>query len=351
MNKIINKSLFYKEWINVKYITILTTLILLYFKFFGVISELNLNKMNIKENGEIWTNRWFNNGLFVRFSYFYVMVFIIILLAIVLFLGEKNSQTQGFIASMPFTRKEIIINKWIVGTFSIVISFGITYIALSLFYAANLNAIDTTLNPYSDIVKWFFIDVFQYVCIFTFIMFMQTIMGNSIVSSIVGGIILLVPYFIIGILNEIAYKTIEFQENNYICSIFAKLKAWLTIYQYNFPQQEWYDNGKDMFRTFYYTNYELKLVILFILTCLFLYLAYVFYKKRNLEYNLRLLAFKKLEPVFMCGFTVCAGLFIGAILGFGYSSNLNMFWLFTITGCIAGYFISKILVKTLSWGK
>ena len=43
MSKIINKALFYKEWINVKWVTLLTIIILLYFKVYGVISEYGFN--------------------------------------------------------------------------------------------------------------------------------------------------------------------------------------------------------------------------------------------------------------------------------------------------------------------
>jgi len=45
MNKIINKALFYKEWINVRWVTLFTAFVVLYFKFYGVISALNQNKM------------------------------------------------------------------------------------------------------------------------------------------------------------------------------------------------------------------------------------------------------------------------------------------------------------------
>lgn len=353
MKKFINKALFYKEWINVRWITALTILILLYFKLFGVISELNMNKMFMKEQGRVWTNRWFNNGLFINDKYYVVMIFVVMILAIILFIGEKTSETQGFTVSMPFTRKEIILNKWLVGVFSIIISFVVTFIALSLFYAANLYYIDTNLNPYLDIVKWLFMDMTFYCSIFTFIMFVQTVMGNSIVSSIVGAIILLVPIFVISIIREIVYQSTKVQYDDHIMIVFNKLEAWLNPYNYNSTQQQWYNiehnNNKDMYRTFYYNNYELKLLILIVLTGLFLYLAYAFYKKRDLEYNLRLLAFNNLESVFIFGFSICVGLLLGATLGFGSSNdNLKLFWIWAIIGTIAGYFVSKILVKIFS---
>ncbi|MCB2293390.1 ABC transporter permease [Clostridium algoriphilum] len=350
MNKIINKALFYKEWINVRWVTLLTIIVLLYFKVYGVISLLNQNKINIKQVGTIWTDRWFNNGLYYGGSYYFVMVCIVIILAIILFIGEKTSETQGFIASMPFTRKEIILNKWIVGVISLIISFIVTYIVLSLFYLANINTLNTTLNPYSDIVKWFFMDIFQYVFIFTFMMMAQAVMGNSIVAAIVGGIIIYVPSFILMVVQDLVVRHYGFVEHIY--KTFDKIAGWINIYSYNVTHQEWFNqeanSGKDMYQTFYYTNYKSKLLIFFILTCIFLYLAYLAYKKRNLEYNLRLIVFGNLRCVFIWGFAICLGLLGGSIFG---SEHLRVFGICTVIFIIIGYFISKLLLKVLSAGK
>lgn len=353
MNKIINKALFYKEWINVRWVTLFTIVILLYFKFYGVISVLNQNKVFIKLHGRVWTNRWFNNGLFNKSNYFFVMVLIIILLSIILFAGEKTSETQGFIVSMPFTRKEIILNKWIVGVLSILISFALTYIVLSLFYVANIGGLDTRLNPYSDIVKWFFIDTFQYICIFTFMVLVQAVMGNSIVSAIVGGIILEVPFYITTVVQEIVLRTSNYSLDNLRYLAFQRAEGWLNIYGYNAAKQQWFNTeqnrGNDMYQTYYYNDYGLKLLILFILTCLFLYLAYVAYKKRNLEYNLRLVVFKNLEPVLIWGIAICIGLLAGITFGSGrLNESLRAFWIWSGIFTIVGYFISKLLIKIFS---
>jgi O-antigen/teichoic acid export membrane protein len=108
------------------------------------------------------------------------------------------------------------------------------------------------------------------------------------------------------------------------------------------------NSGKDMYRTFYYDNFGLKLLIFLILTSLFLYLAYVSYKKRNLEYNLRIIAFKNLEPVFIFGFAVCLGLIVGVICG---SQSRTIFGIFAATFAVAAYFIAKQLLKVFSSGK
>ena len=350
MNKIVNKALFYKEWINVKWVTLLTIIILLFYKGYGVISILNENKRYIKgSNGLPFNNRWFNNGLHINDSYFYVMISVVLLLSLILFIGEKTSETQGFIASMPFTRKEIILNKWIVGVISLLISFVVIFIFLSLFYAININNLDVTLNPYSDIVKWFFMDTFQYICIFTFIMLAQAVLGNSIVASIIGVIILMVPAFVAIVVQDLLQRGRELTE--YTNMAFDKLYTWLNIYIYNLPQQDinWLNtesnNSNDgVYRFYYYTNYKSKLLILFILTCLFLYLAYVAYKNRNLEYNLRLIVFKNLEPVFTWGFAVCLGLFAG----FSFETNISIFFILVVAFTIVGYFISRLLLKVLS---
>ncbi|MBU3111480.1 ABC transporter permease subunit [Clostridium lacusfryxellense] len=346
MNKIVNKALFYKEWINVKWVTFLTIIVLFYFKVQGVMSVLNQNKITMRLEGKVWTDRWFNNGLYKNNSYFFVMVFVVVILTIILFLGEKTSETQGFIASLPFTRKQILLNKWFVGVLCLLISFVVAFIVLSLVYVINFNNLDATLNPYSDIVKWFLIDTLQYICIFTFMVLAQSFMGNSIVAGIVGAIILIVPAFIATVVQDVIVRGSNVSGNIYI--IYDKVYSWSLIYTYNLTDQKWVNtepnSGKEMYRTFYYTNYKLKLLILFILTCLFLYLAHVSYKKRNLEYNLRLIVFKNLEPVFSWGFAVCLGLFAG----FSFKTDLSVFFILVIAFTILGYFLSKLLLKVLS---
>jgi ABC-type transport system involved in multi-copper enzyme maturation permease subunit len=352
MNKTINKALFYKEWVNVRWVTLLTIIVILFYKGYGVISMLNANKTYIKgQNGLPFNNRWFNNGLHINDGYFYVMMFVVLMLSVILFIGEKTSETEGFIASMPFTRKEIILNKWFVGVLSLLISFVVIFIFLSLFYAININRLDATLNPYSDIVKWFCMDAFQYICIFTFIILAQAVMGNSIVAGIVGGVILMVPAFIVIVIQDVFMRGRELTEYTY--KVFDKLYSWLNIYVYNLPQQNinWLNtesnSSNDFYRVYYYTNYKSKLLILFILTCLFLYLAYVAYKNRNLEYNLRLIVFKNLEPMFSGGFAICLGLFAG----FSFETNISIFFILVTTFTILGYFISKLLLKVLSSAK
>lgn len=349
MNKIVNKALFYKEWINVRWVTLLTVIVLLYFNVFGVMSQLNMNRI-ISKQGGVGNLRWFNNGLYGKDTYFFVMVFVIVLLSVILFIGEKTSETQGFMASMPFTRKEIILNKWFVGVLSIIISFVVTYIFLSLFYASNINSINTVLNPYSDIVKWFFINMIQYICIFTFMMLIQSVMGNSIVSGIVGAIILLVPWFVVVVVKEIITQVTK---QSFL--LFDKASDWINIYGYNLAHQEYFNVVSNNVTTSYinydYNDYILKVLILSILTCLFLYLSFVSYKKRNLEYNLKLIAFKSLEPVFIGGVSLCSGL-LGAVFGQGYSSESSgVFWIWAGVFAIAGYFISKLSIKVFSSGK
>ena len=344
MNKIINKALFYKEWINVKWATLLTIIILLYFKIYGVMSGLNQIKISIKYKSNILNNRWFHDGLFGSQSYFIVMIFIVIILAIILFIGEKTSETGGFIVSMPFTRKEIILNKWLVGVLSILVSFVVTYITLSLIYVANIKIINTTLNPYSDIAKMVFIDGFQYICIFTFMMLIQTIMGNAIVSGIVGGMLLIVPYFIANVLQTV-FERLQTQ-TQYTFSFFYRICNWVTTYTYILTHPDWV---KVETNTIIQNNtYRLEVLIFFILTCLFLYLTYVSYKKRNLEYNLRLIVFKNLEVVFRGGVAVCLGLLAGFVFSRG---SLSSFGIYFVAFTIIGYFISKLLLKVLSLRK
>jgi len=345
MNKIINEALFYKEWIYVKWITLLTIAILLSSKGYGVIWALNFKE---KIQGGVEDYYWFNHGIYTENVNIFIMVFVVIILAITLFIGEKTSETQGFMASMPFTRKEILLNKWLVGVISLLISFAVTYIFLSLFYFLNIKGLDTTLNPYSDIIKWFFMNTFQYICVFTFMMLIQAVMGNSIVSSIVGGIILMVPLFIIMVAEELTGRYYGYTQYQFI--ILNKLKSWLNIYSYNFPQQSHIrvavNEGYSDTATFaYYSNYKSKLLVLFVLTCLFLFLAYVAYSKRNIEYNLRLIVFKNLEPLFICGVAICSGLLAATIMD---SYRLRDFGIWFIIFTIIGYFISKLLLKFLS---
>lgn len=342
MSRIINKALFYKEWINVKWVTMVTIITLLFYKGYGVITLLNQNNEMIRRLGKIPSNRWFNNGLHMQDDYFFIMILIVIILSIVLFIVDKSSGNQGFIAAMPFTRKEIILNKWMAGVISLLISFVVTYVFLSLFYVLNISGMYRALNPYSDIVRWVLMNMAQSICIFTFMVLAQTVMGNSVVSGIVAGIMLIVPYFITWSIQNVLLRYFGFVQS--IRIRLDSIRYWLNVYQYNLAYTS-NVNINDNYNPYYYTNYKLKLLVLFILTCLFLYLAYISFKKKDLEYNLKLFVFKNLEPVFMCVFAICTGFLVGLIFG---EYSLMAFWVYVITFIIVGYFVAKQLVKVLS---
>ncbi|MCY6484902.1 ABC-2 transporter permease [Clostridium aestuarii] len=366
MRKFWRNPLVYKEWKSVRWITLLMTLNLLLFKVLQITSRLSyikerrLDNMYDQQVFNEQTKYWFNSILLRQWDdgilYFIGMCICIILLVIFLFKSERENATYGFLASMPFKREEMIDVKWSIGVLSIAISFFITFIFLSIFYITNIEWIQTPYNPYIIIPEWTIINMMLCIAIFSFLLFIQTLIGKNIVGGVVGSLVLVAPMGAVMIVGQIISNQFNLEYGNPLIEGFEKLSSKLDIFRIIKTNDALIDITNSTgfhfsydyygsYQPYMYNSYFLKIVITVVFTVIFYLLAMYAYKRNALENNGNLILFSKLEPVFKWGVSICLGLLLSAVFGMGYTDSIMVMDIFLVLGIIVGYFVSNKAIK------
>ncbi|MCY6355258.1 ABC-2 transporter permease [Clostridium sp. ZS2-4] len=363
MKKIWRNPLVYKEWKSVRWITLLMTLSIFFTKIMSVMSRLKWIK-EIETSGEIfgrpiapkdfplYTKYWFNQALLDYDNEMFVFSTIgcLVLLVVVLFRSERQNKTYELLASMPFKRKDIIVTKWYMGMLSIFISCFIGFIALSMFYTSNIKYIQ---DSYSIVFKWSLLHMLMYMSIFTILFFIQSVMGQNIAGSIVGAIIIVVPFFILTMISELirVYAGLSWKDK-----IIRDIDAVANnLNLYDFSRTEWIQVGNYKIREelgcyadhyCIYNNYNLKIIALLIIMCIFFALSVYAYKRNAFEKNGNLILFSALESVFKWGVAICLGLLLCGVFGIGYADNDKIVTgIFLVIGTALGYFTANKAIK------
>lgn len=363
MKRFWRNPLVYKEWKSVRWITLLMTLSIFFTKIMEVMSSLKWIK-EMETNGEIfgksitlkdfpiYIKYWFNQALLGYDNETFVLSTIgcLVILVVVLFRSERHNKTYELLASMPFKRKDIIVTKWYMGMLSIFISSFIGFIALSVFYTSNIKYIQ---DSYSIVLKWSLLHMLMYMAMFTILFFIQSVMGQNIAGSIVGAVIIVVPWFILTMISELirVYGGLSW-EDKIIRDIDIMAKN-LNLYDFN--RTEWIEVGNDRIRQelshyanhyFTYSNYNFKIIALLIIIAIFFALSIYAYKRNAFEKNGNLILFSALEPAFKLGVAICSGFLLSGIFGMGYADNNKIVIdIFLVIGAAVGYFTANKAIK------
>ncbi|MFL0251448.1 hypothetical protein ACJDT4_13590 [Clostridium neuense] len=180
------KKLLWKDWIYEKWVILLVTFILLTssFEMFSKYIE------NLKiPGGKSYV--YINFGFPKYFSETDSYVSIILIIFIVFIIGFRqnlNSQ-QEIITAMPYSRKEIIISKWLESIICFMVPLVINFIALNIMYFTNYNKMKI-YNNYTDFLMWMILGIFTYIFVITFVLFVDLFFGNKIVGAFFSGMVL-----------------------------------------------------------------------------------------------------------------------------------------------------------------
>lgn len=333
MKSFVNKALFYKEWKNAKWITLMMIINTILFKFLSIIDELNyiseLKSKGVKLNTPSLIH-WFNNSLKSDLSssitninngyYFSIMTLATILLVIILFRSEKNNNTYSLLASMPFKRKDIVKTKWITGILSILINYTIAFILINIFYFLNTSVI---FDPYIIILEWLAINMLCFMALFSFLFFIQNIIGSCIPAIAIGYTFQFIPSGVLHLLIRVINVNIKLPYDSSIIQNIYKLDRTFQNIN-NIPVASY--GGYDSEVMNFYNNFNEKIIFL-VLVILITYLLSIFaYNKVSMAKIGNLFLFSFLEPIFKCGVAICTGLLLGNLLGgdLGHGNILSM---------------------------
>jgi hypothetical protein len=113
----------------------------------------------------------------------------LIAMSAVLFYLDRRTPSAAFAASMPYSKKEVFLNKWVVGAYNIVAAFFTAYVALSIIL------INKSLWKvfFIELTLWTVVTMLMYLFIFSFIMMVQTACNSTWFGTLTTTLIAALP--------------------------------------------------------------------------------------------------------------------------------------------------------------
>lgn len=330
MGKYFNRALFYRDWKGAKWVFILMLVSIFYAIPFRLLNRLTDYGRGYYETRRLVSSYywgWFESLVFGSNVILTItLVVLVALLSVVLMRMERENSYYTLTASMPFTRYQVIFSKWITGVISITTAFAINYILIAIIFVANRSIIEGGVVEHIHLFQWLWINTLGYVAIFSFMLFVQTVMGNSTAAGIIGIILLFVPPGFFAMLQNF---TAHYGFDSIGGMSFSEIGYRMVIFIYSVATP----------RPPFYHDIPLRFFILSSILVVFLTLALYVYRKNDFEKNGLLIMFKPLEGFFKVGVSVCLGLLFGAILGI--RGNIIVMNLLFLLGGALGWFIAS----------
>ncbi|QQY80225.1 hypothetical protein EDD65_10341 [Keratinibaculum paraultunense] len=329
-----NKTLFKKDFNQVKILIFIMTIILFFNVTLFVVSRYgsyikvknSFIEQNVKYDEKDLIKdckediAWRLEDLGVQSA---LMIAVPIGLAAILFGEEKRKKTFEVLAVMPYTRYEIFFNKLIVALVSIALPFIINGIVmlLALGFISNLRM----FYSMGQVIKWILHSIYCQLPILSFSILFGIITGNLISQLVLTGIFLIFP---MGFSSLIA----------------ANLELW-GIAQYLDLNTIYFTSFKfsplGVFETIgqgvgYYFIYIAASIIMIII-------SKMLFDKSMWERNGELLQFENTEGFFKFGVTICTALLMVVVSTVFLQNYIYDFYITRFLVLILGYILGGIL--------
>lgn len=358
--KLFRNPLVYKEWRLSRWIGLLMILNTAVFKIMGLSGRLDSIKYMKVKHPEYYAREvahWFNNHLAGNYGpgrYDLLMVFLVAALSVSLFYSERSGSTFGLLSSMPFKRSRILTIKWLTGMSVIFTVYLITFAAISVFYTSNREWI---FDSYAIVPQWSLMNMLMYMGVFSALVLIQCVVGNSLAAGIMGPVIIAAPYFILAHISGFlrAHLQLKYDQNSFTV-ILDRIARRINPYEFvsvsmkEIPLPESVKKIDDSITyILYYDNLAIRIVMIVALIAFLFYISRWTYERNRLENTGRLLIFHELSPVFKLGASLCLGLLLGAMFRGEYGNeNLISMDGFLLAGSALGYFLAHKSLKLLS---
>lgn len=280
------RKLLWKDWIYEKWIMIFTTFILLTSSF-QMFSKY-MDNLKIGDSKMSFVQYFLDSG-------FYSFISIILIIFIVFIIGFRQNlnNQQEIMSTMPYSRKEIIISKWLGSIICFMVPFVINFIALNIMYFTSYNKMKI-YNNYTDFFMWIVLGIFTYIFVITFVIFVDLFFGNKLVGAFFNGMVL----FIWGTGRDILAEYLHIY-GIYISSGNPKDEFYLLPY----------------YNIFYGYNYVYKILILIIFTILLFKLIVKFNDLENIENAQNISVYPEILIVLKLFASAVVTIIISAIVG------------------------------------
>lgn len=342
MKKFINKALLYREWKTAKW---LMAGILVEFMYIWI-TRFNRVKYDCKQilNGSVRgvikkdemikgvVSGFFNYDLSMD-TLLIIIISIVIVASIIIGIDRFNKNFIG-ICHMPFTRNQIILNKWVIGMSVIEVPTFIVFLAMLMVYYKNLAILNSVIGV-NVIIKWYVLNSLVYAFILTFTMLVQCLTSISAIGAIWSLGLLFLP----SVLLWFPLISILGSNEGRFTNIMNKIIPPITLAAYNYE----YD-----FKTAAYilpVFLRTLILVLAITVCLVL-LQYCF-KRNSLEKVSSVIVFDSLKLPFKISASLGLGIIGAFLIAFILEIEPSLIWLSIFIICaIAIYFLTDKIVKS-----
>ncbi|MGE7781273.1 DUF6449 domain-containing protein [Peribacillus sp. NPDC097264] len=293
--------------------------------FIGLIFALPLEILTIilNNNSEYmnFVNLFSSQGMIQ----FVLVISIPVLLAIFLFRFLQVKQASDFIHSLPITRRSIYVHMIGMGISFIIVPILLTGLILYLFHSA----LDVEkLYSLTDIWSWMGITFVMETVIFSVAVLIGMVTGLSALQGLLTYITLGLPagLFILLAAN-VKFLMVGFFAEYYLSANMNSMSPILA--------------ATEMEKM---NVFSFQLLIYALVSCLFLWLSLVLYKRRKLEHVSQAFVFPLIKPVFKYGLTISMMLFSG----FYFSQTTGKIeWVVSgyVIGSIIGYYLGDLVLQ------
>lgn len=358
--------LFWKEWKSAKWWSLLIIGIFL-IMFLAISNSLQTAQELIIETGDNFDIAYyelrhpiFSRSFYNVFEEFTIAILpIVIIITIIQFNGDRKENIGMFISSLPFTKKEQFIVKWFTGMLVITIPFLVLSILTLLIRLANWHWIYDWYKRYPvgdrllayDTMASIMLGVLQgylfFIAFYTILMLMQTLIANNIAASIIGTIVMLVPWFIFEAGSSTVYNILN-------KNIRVYYSGWMNLYELKNISREYIQiTTIDKYREVIisgnvvsYDNYPIKIIGLIVIILLALYAGIKFYGKNENSRNGYLTMFLWVEKILVFGVVLCSGLLGNNLLRKIIRKSSTIYELITLAfSAFIGYVIIRKIIN------
>lgn len=236
---------------------------------------------------------------------------------------ERNQGTMEFLLSLPFSRKDIFINKIIFSVGQIILAPGVTFLALVAARFANSNV--QSLLSINDLLNFSSIQIVAALFTFALTLFFTTLAGSKLGAGIFTAIFSLFPAGFISIVKTNAIRWFPFSKHRW-----EKYFQWgITLSPINIADSDYVMD---------YWPWLLAAASVLIAVAFFLFL------RNPMEKKGEVLVFSKLYPFLKIGVSLCTALVAGAIAA-GLMVGKVLHIVVFIIGGILGWLFTHYIIR------
>ncbi|KGM98480.1 ABC-2 transporter permease [Clostridium botulinum] len=351
MRNYFNKALIYREWRNTRAIAMMFLLELIGFvilPFIDLVKSTRLNEIKYIPFKDIES---LVEGYF-GYDRYLILVLSVIFIGSIISSYDLLGHKYDVLNSMPFKREEIIIAKWSMSFLCCIVPIIISYITVFLVYFMNRDFMGKYVTE-NIIFKWGSINILIFIFVLMFIMFIQSLSGVSIIGSIIGGILLVVPFEIVDMVSGlIRIKFFDPHNGQYMWEAYDKLNSvFHDIAKVVSPVTY---NRHLLFEGFQGSrgvlNVNTKIIILTVTIIILGVLLVYSFKKVPLERMGYIVVFKPLEVICKIGVSICFGLLLANIAAPIISSYYNLWELKNQSATNITHMVNKACIITILIG-